>query len=187
MQLSNDPTGDVNQKEVMLTSDDFQQHTKAQAKLKQKFIEISDTPAAIEFAKYALMSDFRSSDETFQCPKCLHSCTRFYDMRSHIFTHLKEKIFTCMFCKKKSNRLLRMEWHVSDHVKNNSRKTFERLVEMVSEKSNDQHVSRADAMDGKINEQLAIVRKRLNLHCIQLADSSEGIVLNMLIIIYCMM
>lgn len=160
-------TENAEQKEVMLTSDDFQQHSKAQIKFKRKYIQISDTSAAIEYAKYALMSDFKSSSSIFHCPKCTYSCAKFYEMRRHIFTHLKEKIFTCMFCKRKSNRLLRMEWHVSDHVKNNSKKLFEKLADKLP---------LADELPkGKLNKQLAIVRKKLNPHCIQLEDSPEGI------------
>lgn len=156
-------TENTEQKEVMLTSDDFQQHSKAQTKFKRKYIQISDTSAAIEYAKYALMSDFKSSSSIFHCPKCPYSCGKFYEMRRHIFTHLKEKIFTCMFCKRKSNRLLRMEWHVSDHVKNNSKKLFEQLAEM------------DELPKVKLNKRLAIVRKKLNPHCIQLENSPDGI------------
>lgn len=150
------------QSDISLTADDFQQHAKAQAKFKQKYIEISDTPAAIEFAKYALMSDFRYSDNFFQCPRCPQTSNKFMGMRRHIFTHLKEKIFTCMFCRRKSNRLQTMEWHVSDHVKTNSKNLFQRLTNDAEK-------------DGKIDKHLAMVRKRLNPHCIQLENSPDGI------------
>lgn len=169
-QLSNTLIEDYDEKEVMLTSDDFQQHTKAVAKFKQKYIEISDAPVAVEYAKYALMSDFKPSASSFQCPKCPHTCAKFIEMRRHIFTHLKEKIFTCMFCRRTSNRLLRMEWHVSDHKKNNTKKLFERLYEKNSDISND-----PDAVQSSNDEQLMIVRQKLNIHGIQLSDSSEGI------------
>lgn len=172
-ELSDTLIEDYKEEQVMLTSDDFQQHTKAVAKFKQKYIEISDAPVAVEYAKYALMSDFKPSASSFQCPKCPHTCTKFIEMRRHIFTHLKEKIFTCMFCRRTSNRLLRMEWHVSDHKKNNTKKLFERLCEKNSDMSNDPDA--AQSSNGKIDEQLEIVRKKLNIHGIQLADSPEGI------------
>lgn len=175
-ELSDNLEEDDEQKEIMLTSDDFQQHTKAQERFKQKYIEINDTPVAIEYAKYVLMTDYKVSDTFFQCPKCPYSCTKFPEMRRHIFTHLKQKIFTCMFCKRKSNRLNRMEWHVADHVKNNSKKLFERLNEMnCNNKTIDQNDANDNSTNGKIDKQLAIVRKRLNVHCIQLENSDEGI------------
>lgn len=159
---------EVEQNEVILTSDDFQQHSKAQAKFKQKYIEISDTPAAIEYAKYALMSDFKYSASSFQCPKCPHSCSKYMEMRRHIFTHLREKIFTCMFCRRKSNWVVRIESHVSDHMRNNTKKLSERLSEMNTDIPN-------DSPNRKIDKQLAIVRRKLNRHCIQLDNSTEGI------------
>lgn len=74
-----------------------------------------------------------------------------------------------MFCKRKSNQLMRMEYHVSEHVKNNCRKTFEQLTTVKNEHNMN------DSSNEKIDKQLAIIRRRMNSHCIQLENSPEGI------------
>lgn len=166
---------DEDETEITLTPDDFQQHSKVQAKFRQKYIDISDTPVAIEYAKYALMSDFKRRENSFECPKCPQLCTKAIEMRRHIFTHLKQEIFTCMVCNRRSNRLSTITWHVSEHGKKNSKKVFQQLAAKIKYKSNDDEQIESDASNGEMDKQYLKVKTKLNMNCMDLENSPDGI------------
>lgn len=75
-------------------------------------ILLEQSPETAEYSKYVFEFRFeKNSAGLGKCPKCNFTGI-ISKVKNHVFTHLKEKLFTCMICKQKYHTLAKCRHHM---------------------------------------------------------------------------